>query len=215
MMEAILFDLEGTVVDTRPAYFSALNKLLVENGKEEISEKRFYAEFSKSNEEILEGLEFEKEKLNDYSEKLLDYCIEDLESKMLVLDNSKDLILKLSDIYQIGIVSNSRKKLVEKVMDCLKLDCIDAVVCREDVKDIKPAPDCINKACDYMSVEPKCCMLVGDSKNDILSGKAAEVGKIVIRPYKCSEKEVAGADYVINELSEVYNCLLGDSSKAR
>ena len=64
----------------------------------------------------------------------------------------------------------------------------------EDVKRRKPAPDMILKACRKLNIKPKNAIIIGDTKNDIISGKRA--GCVTVG------YEIKG-DYKIKNLKEV------------
>lgn len=75
---------------------------------------------------------------------------------------------------KISVVSSSpRDVLLDGVAANELTDVLDAVISADDVKRHKPYPDGLTKALEIMEVEPEHAIMVGDSANDVLAGKAA------------------------------------------
>jgi pyrophosphatase PpaX len=79
------------------------------------------------------------------------------------------------------------------------------VVCDEDVKEHRPAPDPVLKACELLGVEPAAAVVVGDTPQDILSAKAAGACSVAVTTGKFDSPELAEfrPTYIIASLSEL------------
>ena len=75
---------------------------------------------------------------------------------------------------KIGLVTNTYKKSVKKTLEYHKIkDYFDAIVCGDEVEKDKPYPDEIIEACKRLKINVDEAILVGDTKNDIIAGRAA------------------------------------------
>lgn len=98
-----------------------------------------------------------------------------------------------------GLVTRNSRKSVEVVVARLGVR-FDAVVTREDAPP-KPAPDPVLLACGQMGVEPAEAMFVGDVELDLLAGRRAGVGTVLLRnpALRASER----ADLAVDSLDDL------------
>ncbi|MCX7996597.1 MAG: HAD-IA family hydrolase [Patescibacteria group bacterium] len=81
---------------------------------------------------------------------------------------------------------------------------IDLIIGFEDVKNPKPHPEGILKALLYFGLEPGEVVMIGDSEFDILAGKAAQVKTIGVRTGLHPEQmEASGPDHVVERIAEI------------
>lgn len=111
---------------------------------------------------------------------------------------------------QLGVVTTSRRKAVDALFERFGLKkYFKIVICNEDVKNNKPHPEGIIKAMKYLKATPEKTMMVGDTRNDILAGKVAEVTTVLYYPphhhtiYDRDHLLGLCADYYITDLSEM------------
>jgi len=173
MVKAVLFDMDGVLVDSLDAWFKLFNRTLKHFGKDEFTWEHFMDKvwggpierdaeefFGRSVEEIIsfyyDNFDFFKKNL-----KLFPHTKETLKE----LKNSG---LKL------GLVTNTPRKQADKLLAYLKLkEYFDVIVGGDEVKNGKPAPDIVLEACKRLDVDVKDVLLVGDTEMDILSGRNA------------------------------------------
>ncbi len=102
-----------------------------------------------------------------------------------------------------GLVTRNSRKSVQIVLARLGLR-FDAVVTREDAPP-KPAPDPVWLACQWMGVPPSEVLLVGDFEFDMLAGRRAGVGTVLLRnPAQASSEH---ADLSVDSLGELRGIL--------
>ena len=100
---------------------------------------------------------------------------------------------------KLGLISNSTKFIVMSVLNHYKLKkYFDVIITMEDVKNRKPAPDSVLKACRLLKVKPQNAILIGDTMNDMIAGGGA--GCVTVG-YKIK------GDYSINSLNSITNYL--------
>ena len=83
--------------------------------------------------------------------------------------------------YRLALVTNAGDKTVNIAKEKLKiLESFDVLVTRNIIKRIKPHPDSILYACEYLGKKPSKCAMIGDFPQDILAGKNAGTKTIAI-----------------------------------
>ena len=164
MIKAILFDLDGVLIDSRELHYDALNKALVDYKFPNITKEDHLSKFDgKSTKEKLDLLGINWELKNKISEAKQRYTAEFIEQ--INVDPEKAAILGyLHNDYKIGVVSNSIRKTINRTLLALGLrPHVDWVVSNEDVHRTKPAAEGYLRACIELEVDPKEALIVEDS----------------------------------------------------
>lgn len=181
--QMILFDLDGTLVDTAPDLAYALNTLLAENniaekpfekikqlvgfGGKEIVKFGFDCDESHLNfiQRHQRFLQIYTDNINKYSQMFAGF------DKLIALMKSKKILW--------GVVTNKPENLTHLLLDKLMLKP-DVVVGGNTLKHCKPHPQPLLYACVKLGVLPKNCLFVGDNKNDMLAGKNAQIKTVAV-----------------------------------
>ncbi len=173
-VKAVLFDLDGVIIDSHDAWFRIFNQTRKKFKLPEISAKEF--------DESVWGGSVEndaKRYFKDVGEEELGriYKNDFLGAKDNVkinpyahfaLKNLKEKGIKA------GIVTNSYKKIANGILEHHGIkDSFDVIITGNDVENGKPAPDSILKACKILGIKPEEALYVGDTKIDIAAGKNA------------------------------------------
>ncbi len=113
---------------------------------------------------------------------------------------------------KIGIISRNGRQAVEKVLARFPVP-YDVILTRDDVPRIKPHPDHLLRAIEYLGLETSNAAMVGDHPVDMECGKKAGVITIGVLTSKSSrhDLEMAGADFVIPGVSYLLKLLNGRS----
>ncbi|MDF1566889.1 MAG: HAD family hydrolase [Spirochaetaceae bacterium] len=92
----------------------------------------------------------------------------------------KSTLIKLHDAgIQMGIVSNNRQLVIERVLEANGIADYFMFVIGEDTADEpKPAPGGILQACRRFGVDTEACLMVGDSMSDSLAASAAKMRSV-------------------------------------
>lgn len=213
----ILFDLDGTLLDTSFDFHLAINQLLK-------TEKRPLADYAKIRSAISFGskrmlsnaLNFDnaiEEHNEQYIKQLLPKFLQLYEQtefkNTFAFPGIQDLLdmLEQRNIAW-GIVTN---KLEALTMPLLKhanyLARSACVVCGDTTAKPKPAPDPLLHACNLLEVEPERCIYIGDAATDIQAGKAAKMRTIAAAfGFIPDNTNVADwqADIIVNHPNEIY-----------
>lgn len=106
---------------------------------------------------------------------------------------------------KVGIITRNCEEAVRKVFPAIEEYC-DVFVSRDSVDKVKPHPDHLNAALNALKVPGEEAAMVGDHLIDIQAGK--RVGMMTIGVLtgriKREEFEEAGADYILRDVTEVY-----------
>jgi len=169
-MKAILFDLDGNLVDSFDCWLSAFNDTMEKFGKRKVGEREYREKYQGRGVRSI----FEKLGLGDDAIK---YCTSRLMNnldKIEVFPETKKILESLSKKFKLGIVTNAMSDFVHKTLEYFDLKkYFDVIVTVDDVKERKPDPEMVIKACKLLGLDPSDVIVVGDEKNDVLAGKSA------------------------------------------
>lgn len=176
--QVILFDLDGTLVDTAPDLAYALNTLLKENGLAEKSFEQIKPLVTFGGKALIKlGFDCDESnpEFNSRHSRFLQIYTDNID-KFSATFKGVDAVLKLIKNRKIlwGVVTNKPEDLTHLLLDKLLLKP-DVIVCGNTLKYSKPHPEPLLYACAKLGVLPKNCLFVGDDKNDMLAGKNAQI----------------------------------------
>jgi HAD superfamily hydrolase (TIGR01549 family) len=187
---ALLFDLDGVLVDSVDAWLAALNTAMKISGNRLISKKEFienYWGFDLNNTISKIGLD----------KKIVAICNKSYENhinKVRLMPEVKETLEKLIN-YKKGIITNTPKDRTMQVIDKLNLgNYFSTIVTSDDVENSKPSPEIIFKACKNLNVKSEEVVSIGDTLSDVKAGKAAGCTVIGLN---------IQADYKIEKISEI------------
>lgn len=175
---AILFDLDGTLVDTAPDFIAIVNKLLVEENKSPLPPATIRNCVSNGARALITlafGLEEDHPEFNCLRERLLDLYDSHLADESILFDGMENClgIIEAKNIPW-GIVTNKPSRFTDPLLNALNLHHRSATtICPDHVARSKPNPEPLFKACDTIKVKPEQCLYVGDHIRDIEAGKNA------------------------------------------
>lgn len=179
--QAILFDLDGTLVDTAPDFFGVVNNLRAEAGKAPLADDIIREQVSNGGialSKLTWDISDDHPQLMDYRQTLLDRYEQTVGTLSGFFTGFSDV---LSDLAQQnirwGIVTNKPRLYTELLLQRLNIAC-DVVVCPEDVTHRKPAPDALLLAASQLGLAASDCWYVGDHIRDIESARAAAMFSI-------------------------------------
>jgi beta-phosphoglucomutase family hydrolase len=200
--KAVLWDLDGVLVDSTRFHYEAYRKLLAERGRE-IGFEEFRNLFGLRNEPILRRLlgelpPAEIERLADRKEELFRELIA---GRVEALPGAADLARRLSDAgVPMAIVSSTPRANIELILGSLGLaDAFDVVVGAEDARRGKPHPEGFLAAAERLGVAPGDCVVLEDAPEGIEGAKAAGMRCIGVATTRPPER-LSEADLVVERL---------------
>jgi phosphoglycolate phosphatase len=208
---AVLFDMDGTLVDTLPDIAGAVNAALDELGLTPLPVERIGVFVGKgprilASRVLAEQPTLSADERSARIQPLLDGYVRNYAPRIgresSLYPGVHEALAELSEKgYALGVVTNALQHLAEKVLARFDLARFMTLVLGGDgVSHGKPAPDPMWKACRALGVAPEDTLMVGDSENDVLAARAAGCA-IVVVPYGYNAGEPAtslGCDIVDN-----------------
>ncbi len=184
LINTVLFDLDGTLVDTAPDLGYALNLQLQRHGKAPLTDAAIRP-FASHGSRGLIDLGFGIMPKDDNFIQMRDEYLSIYDT---VFTRSPVLLPGIADLLQVieskglkwGIVTNKPRRFTEKLIESIHLHLNAAcVVCGDDAPQPKPSPATLLLACSQVGVAAENCMYVGDAERDIQAGKAAGMKTVV------------------------------------
>lgn len=173
--KAYLFDFDGTIADTMPPHLEAWNKALGTYGLS-LSRDQHMAWAGRPTREIvrllneLHEIEMSVEEISKTKEEFYLSSIHKVQGIVPVLE----IIEASRGQLPMAVVSGSRRRPVQATMAHLGLLAhFETLVCAEDYKVGKPAPDCFLKAASLLGVKPEDCLVFEDADLGVQAAHAA------------------------------------------
>lgn len=211
--KTIIFDLDGTLVDTVPDLLSAANHALTLNGFDQTSLTiiRSAASFG-ARRMIEESLRFQNARVdNDGLTKLVDQLLEYYGQNIAVSSQAfasvyETLDLLKSEQARLVVCTNKLEHLARDLLRTLKLDeYFLAVVGRNSCQFSKPDARVIQFSLALVGGDPENSVMVGDSEVDVLAAKNAAIPVIAItHGYSDQPLETFKPNAIINHFDELY-----------
>jgi HAD superfamily hydrolase (TIGR01509 family) len=182
--EAVIFDCDGTLVDSMPAHFDAWCEALSMFGAGGIfKEDVFFAMGGRPTRDIVVDLNIEYDlKLNPEAVAMAkrDAFLRKLD-KIELIDEVAEFAQSLRGKMPLAVASGGSRYVVEKtlrLLDCS--DWFDEVVTADDVANGKPAPDIFLKAAKLLGVDAGKCLVIEDAEPGVIAAKAAGMQVVTV-----------------------------------
>lgn len=178
MIHTVLFDLDGTLIDTAPDLGYALNIQLAKHGKATLSDA-VIRPFASHGSRGLIGLGFGITPADASFLALREEYLSIYESVFLrspnFLEGIEELLQALENkAIKWGIVTNKPRRFTQPLIKSMHLDKRAAcIISGDDAPEPKPSPATLLMACEQINVKPENCIYVGDAERDIQAGRAA------------------------------------------
>jgi len=206
VIEAVVFDLDGVIVDSEQVWDAAREALARERGGRwhETAQQDMMGmnsiEWARYMHEVI-GLEDPPEEISAEVVRRLEATYrEDLP----LIDGASEAVARLAKRWPLAVASSSNRPIIDLVLGLGDLDrFFGATVSSEEVQRGKPSPDVYLEAASRLGVDPAKSAAVEDSHNGILSARAAGMRVIAIpnRHYPPGEEALAEADVVLESIS--------------
>jgi HAD superfamily hydrolase (TIGR01509 family) len=208
VIEGVVFDLDGVIVDSEQVWDDVREQLVRERGGRwhEGAQAAMMGmsspEWSRYMHEEL-GLPESPEEIN---EEVVRRMLERYRESLPLIDGAVAAVRRLARAFTLGVASSSNRPLIEAVLKGAGIArCFAAVVSSEEVARGKPAPDVYLEAARQLGVEPARCAAVEDSSNGLRAAHAAGMRVIALpnRHYPPDPDALALADVVVRSPREL------------
>ncbi|MFE2998194.1 HAD family hydrolase [Nocardia sp. NPDC059246] len=209
MSVAIVFDMDGVLIDTEPIWEEVRRAYVEEMRGRWLpdTQDRFMgmstAEWSRYlSEELLDGRRTPDEVAEDVIARMAARYADHLP----LMPDAVDTVRRLAGIYTLGLASSSPRRLIDVVLDHMGVsDLFAATVSTEEVARGKPAPDGYLEAAARLGIDPDACVAIEDSSNGLRAAYAAGMTVIAVPhpKYPPAVDAITLAAYVADSLKEI------------
>lgn len=207
IISAVIFDLDGTVLDNEDEYGIAFNKVLKSFG---VNTGLDYPQVGGIGVHENWGILLEKYKIK--TDKTIQQLAHETQNayleqidKVSLKPEIEEFIdnLKKSGI-QTALATSNNWFIVQEDFDRIKLDqYFDCVVTAEEVLEKKPAPDLFLKAAEKLSALPKKCLVIEDAPAGIKAAHAAGMKAVGLARNDEMEDKLIEADLIVGSYAEI------------
>ncbi|TVQ30239.1 MAG: HAD family hydrolase [Wenzhouxiangella sp.] len=180
---AVLFDLDGTLVDTAPDLVATLMALRARRGLPVLDSSLFRHHASRGALGLLEAgfvdqPEFQPSSLRA---EFLDHYASNLWNSSRPFDGVENALAELAGMgFELGIVTNKPAFLtVPLLVQAGWSDLFGCVISGDTTARAKPHADPVLEACRRLALDPASCLFIGDDRRDVQAGRAAGVATAV------------------------------------
>jgi HAD superfamily hydrolase (TIGR01509 family) len=208
VIDAVIFDLDGLLLDSEQIWDDVRERLARERGGRWSDRAQAdmmgmsSPEWSSYMHEVV-GLAEPPEEINA---EVVRRVASSYRDRLPVIDGAPEAVERLAERWPLALASSSNRELIELVLDESKLrDRFRVTVSSEEVARGKPAPDVFVEAAGRLAIAPERCAVIEDSRNGILAGRAAGMRVIAVpNPHFPPGEDVVGAaDVVLGSIREL------------
>lgn len=183
-IKAVLFDLDGTLLDTAPDLIAACNTLLAEHHLPQVADEVLKPLISIGSKPLIQAIfniNDNDSRLNTLRQRFFSLYQQSIAEKTTLFPGM-DTVLTYLETQQIpwGIVTNKLTQHTLPLLQALSLaKRASCVICGDTLSTAKPDPQPILHACALLEISPKDCLYIGDAKSDVIASKAAGTHSLV------------------------------------
>lgn len=214
MIKAVIFDMDGVLIESEEAVWKSFNTLLKKEGV------RFNNRWIKKYRgmSLKDQLSIWREKHgikkydeHEFAEKALQIQLKIMKGK---IKPSKQLLQTLKELkkknIKLAVATSSYKARAEKILSMLKIKkYFKTIIAAEDVKKHKPNPDVFLKAAEKLGVKPEDCVVIEDAANGIEAAKKGGMKAIGYAKNQRKRKELKNAEVLVSNFKQLNAKLRG------
>jgi HAD superfamily hydrolase (TIGR01509 family) len=202
---AVVFDLDGLLLDTEVLWQRAEVRLFARHGAEFTFEDKLVVMGTSAaftGEFFARRLGQAPDQAGPLIQEVSELMHEELQAHVDARPGATELVERLRGRVPLGLASNSPRFLVDAALTSAGFaDAFDAVVSSDDVRHHKPAPDIYMLVCERLGVAPEDAVALEDTASGIAAAKAAGMTCIAVPQFV--ETDVSAADRVIDSLEDL------------
>jgi HAD superfamily hydrolase (TIGR01509 family) len=190
-VRAVIFDLDGTLIESYQAHLESFRRALSRFGLT-VEDEEIHRRFGKPAKQIIK--EILPENQHRHIDEIVRYKrLEFIETSkdMQVFDGVETLLKYLKDKgFSVCLATSADSPSVMRVVNKFGLEnYFDVILSSNDVKEAKPNPEMFIQASKRLEVDPKDCLVIGDSPFDVIAAKKAGMKIIIVdnNPFQKAE----------------------------
>ena len=214
-VDAVIFDMDGTLIDSIDIYFEIVEIALKRLELPQVSRTKILdaAKTGDFNWDLVlpDEVKNKKDEIITAAWEIINEIAPQMFKENLELIRGVDNILQkiYSGIPKIGLVTSTQKQYLKIKMQPLKSAGVEAlfdvIITSDDVANRKPDPDPLIECAKRLDVNPNKCVYVGDTRTDMRAGKAAGMKTVGVLTgfddYESLKKEMP--DAIINSIGDL------------
>lgn len=199
----ILFDLDGTLIDSTEAILESFHMACREHNYETVNDATIKSLIGYPLDIMFANIGVSEDKVWDFVASYKAYYRDIATQKTILLQNAKEAILQAKEFATLGIVTTKTGLYSKILMEHFGvMQYFDVLIGREDVINPKPHPEPILKALAHLHSDEEVWM-IGDTKLDLLSAQEAKVFSIgVLSGYDTEETLKKYTDVIFSDALE-------------
>lgn len=206
--KAVIFDMDGVLIDSEPAYLEMNKQLFAEFGIDMDDEnyKALVGLPSLPMWKMLKEKHNLKNEVSDFMQLERRRMIEILDSDIISkpIDGIKELLetFKESNV-KLSVASSSARDNINFVLSKLNLGSyFDFIISGEEVTNGKPAPDIFLKVAEKFNFDPSKCFVIEDSANGIKAAISARMSAVGFSNNDSNQQDLSEADIIIKNFNK-------------
>lgn len=206
-IKALLFDLDGTLIDTGELLLGAMDYAVTNVLRTSLPPDVLLQDIGKPLEEMMRAFSDEPETQallcrlhREYNSRMHDRLAKPFPGARSTVEHLR------AEGYAVGVVtSKHRSTALRGIERCGLSGAFECLVCPDVCPICKPNPDPLLKAAQLLDKEPEECLYVGDSPFDVIASKAAGMASVAALwgMFPAERLIEEGPDYLANEIAEV------------
>lgn len=204
--KALIFDMDGVLVDSEPFHFEAHRRALKPFGIELTKEDYFQSGISGGNKHLYEVI---GEKYNiaidfELAKKIKKQEYGELINEIKIIGGVKDVLEKFRGKYRMAIASTTHMDYIHKTLQKVGIEnYFEAFSSAKELEHGKPFPDVYLDAIKKLNTSPINCVAVEDSENGIEAAKRAGIKCIAIANHFTRLHDFSQADIILNRMQKL------------
>lgn len=210
MLKAIIFDMDGVLLDSTQINFKSFN-LVLEKYKIELNSDNIKNNLGRSLRDQLNMWKKEYPKipqnlkLEDFSKEAFQYQMKLIKENLKPDKNIIRLIqeAKKNNI-KIAVATSSLSFRAEQILKFLHIiNLLDTITTAEDVENHKPNPDVFLETAKKLNVNPDDCLVIEDAINGITAAKKANMIAVAKLTKYLTKDDFSNADYIFEDFKDI------------
>lgn len=205
--EAVIFDMDGVLLDSEPLHFKALQRVLQDDGFDwtETDNEELLGTTVRDSFRIIGKRRALTRSVDSYVQIYESAVLDVLSHPLEPAPGVVKLLVALKDRgVPVAVASSSQRSWIEATLHSLAIDhFFGIVVAGDEVARGKPAPDIYLRTSERLGIRGDRCTAIEDAPNGVLSAHAAGMYVIAVRTPYTRHLPVEGADLVVDSLDEV------------
>jgi phosphoglycolate phosphatase len=212
IVRAVLFDLDGTLVDSLGDLADAINHMLASFGRPGLATAEIRPLLGKGARNLVQQILA----TNDATEteeglaRFLEYNRSHIADKSRLYPGARETLEMLAaNNIALAAISNKNEALSKLILEALGIDSFFEIICGGDTfEEMKPSPLPLLKVVEHLTAPINCTVMVGDSINDVQAGIRAGITTIGCSWGYGDLEELREADHVASSCHDVARILL-------